>query len=550
MVDKHTGDVLLTIAEMTRAERYAVETGAVASSFDLMGHAAAGVGDAFLQHFGDACRAVVLCGPGNNGGDGYAAAAFLRARGVNVVVHAFGEPKPQSDAARAQGLWQGPVAPPADLALCAGDVVIDAMLGAGLDREIGGVIAETIALVNASNVPVLAVDLPSGVNGDSGQAMGVSIRATRTVTFFTRKPGHLLYPGRTLCGQVDVADIGVPIAALSAIQPRCRANAPSWWRAHLPRAAFDTHKYTRGAVVVFSGGASSTGAARLAATAAGRAGAGAVTVLSPPSAVLVNAAHLTSIMVRRIDDVARAGAFFAAGKHACAVIGPGFGVSEHLRDHVLALLAASDAGGRGLKAVVLDADALTVFAGPTGSADASTSGVHAAFAEGEEIGVAISPSVGDEVADEATGRPLAPGHLLFSAIAASAKAVVMTPHEGEFARLFPDLAADNMLSRLERALTAARRSGAIVAYKGPDTVIAAPDGRAVINANGTPLLATAGSGDVLAGLMAGLLAQGMPGFEAACAAVWAHGEAARAFGPGLIAEDLPLGAAQALGGLA
>jgi ADP-dependent NAD(P)H-hydrate dehydratase / NAD(P)H-hydrate epimerase len=296
-------------------------------------------------------------------------------------------------------------------------------------------------------------------------------------------------PGRGLCGALVVADIGIPDRVLEKIGPKTFRNGAELWRALLPRPEPDTHKYRRGHVGVASGGPSATGAARLAALGAARAGAGAVTLLSPSSAVLVNAAHLTAIMLRRADSVDDLAEFVKERKPAAFVLGPGAGVTHHTRTHALELLAM-----KGGPALVLDADGITACA---------------------------------EAPDT-----------LFAAASAS-KGMVLTPHEAEFGRLFPDLDADKVPSKLDRARQAAERAHGVVVLKGADTVIAAPDGRAAINANGTPWLAMAGSGDVLAGMIAGLIAQGMPIFEAACAAVWIHAEAAQKFGPGLIAEDLP-----------
>ena len=306
-----------------------------------------------------------------------------------------------------------------------------------------------------------------------------------TVTFFRLKPGHLLLPGRLHCGEVRLADIGIPASVLGPIAPKTFANEPPLWRAEFPWPRPESHKYARGHAVVVSGPVYSTGAARLGARGALRIGAGLVTVASPRDALEVNAAELTAIMVREADDARSLAALLSDQRKNAVLIGPGLGVGERSKDMVLAALR-SDA------AIVLDADAITSFA--------------------EE-----------------------PGEL-FAAIAAHVGAVALTPHDGEFARLLPDLLA---LPKLERARRGAARAGAILVLKGADTVVAAPDGFASINAMTSPFLATAGSGDVLAGMILGLLAQGMPAFPAASAAVWLHGAAAAAFGPGLIAEDLP-----------
>jgi hydroxyethylthiazole kinase-like uncharacterized protein yjeF len=358
---------------------------------------------------------------------------------------------------------------------------------------VDGAYAQALRKLSAAGNAVVAVDLPSGVSGLSGAIMGVAPKAALTVTFFRKKAGHLLEPGRSLCGEVVVADIGIRGEVLDTIGSKLSENDPASWITHFPSLATDTHKYRRGHVGVFSGGPSATGAARLSATAAARSGAGAVTLLSPPNALLVNAAHLTSIILREANSLEEVSEFLEARKPGALVFGPGIGTREKIGTFALDLIdAARDRVG----AIVFDADAITVLA-----------------RHRRELAVRAG----------AKGAPQ----------------LVVTPHEGEFRRLFPDLIDDVSLSKVERARRAAAAINAIVIYKGPDTVIAAPDGRAAVNANGTPLLATAGSGDVLGGIVAGLVAQGMPAFAAACAAVWIHAEAARRFGPGLIAEDLP-----------
>jgi hydroxyethylthiazole kinase-like uncharacterized protein yjeF len=344
-----------------------------------------------------------------------------------------------------------------------------------------------IEAMNSGSAPVVAVDLPSGINGTSGAVMGLAVKADRSVTFFRRKIGHQLLPGRLHCGVVEVADIGIPANVLDKIRPRAFVNCPDLWGGVFPIPNVDGHKYTRGHAVVASGGLSFTGAARLSARGALRAGAGLVTIASPPDALAVNAATNLAVMVRSADGAAGLQDLLADRRLNVAVLGPGVGVGSETRDKVMAVLS-------GERAVVLDADALTSFAGEAAPA-------------------------------------------LFAAIKARTSATVLTPHEGEFARLFNLLSQITDKSKLERARAAAQ--GAVVLLKGPDTVVASPDGRAAIAENAPPWLATAGAGDVLAGFIAGLLAQGMPGFEAAAAAAWLSGEAANAVGPGLISEDLP-----------
>lgn len=482
---------LLTPAEMSEADGLTIRSGRF-DGYRLMRNAGAAIVTETLKRFPDMRCAHVLCGPGNNGGDGYVVARLLAEHGVAVSVHAGPRPHSGSDAALALAELAMPVRSLDDFAPREGEVVIDALFGAGLARPVDGVFAEAIETTNRSAARVVAVDLPSGVSGDGGAILGTAIEADLTMTFFRLKPGHLLQPGRSLCGETVIADIGIDAGVIEAIVPRTVANVPDWWRAHLPSPATDAHKYSRGHVVVFSGGVAYTGAARLSARAAARAGAGAVTLLSPPSAVLVNATHLTSVMVRPTRTIEDAEEFLRGRKARAVVIGPGYGPGAGCRAMVKHLMAIAADARIGL---VLDADALTSFEDEPAAFVAASS-----RAKGEREAAAI-----------------------------------LTPHEGEFARLFPGIAG----SKLERARRAALRSGCVVVLKGPDTVIAAPDGRAAINVNGTAWLATAGSGDVLAGIAAGLLSQGMPPFEAAAAAVWLHAECGRRFGAGLIAEDLP-----------
>ena len=460
---------ILTANEMRAAE--AAWFAAGGDSFALMQRAAAEVARLAAARLRPGGRVLVLAGPGNNGGDGHVAAQLLLDAGYDVQVTATATPPPGGDAARARAGWKGRtgLADPAGF-----DLIIDALFGTGLSRPLEGDPARLAQLANASGVPILSVDIPSGVNADSGDVPGVAIRATETLTFHTPKPGHLLLPGRTQCGRLQVADIGLPAPRDAMLF----LNAPGLWR--LPVPAPDTHKYARGGVLVWSGPEFRTGASRLAAQAALRAGAGAVTLVGDQAALRVQAAQVTAVMLAEGD--AQAFGRLAAGpkvKALCA--GPGAGA-----DARCVAGAALQSG----KPLVLDADALTAFAG-----------------EADHLARLVRRQE----------RP-----------------VVLTPHEGEFARLFPALTG----SKLERARAAAAQSGAVVILKGADGVIAAPDGRAAINGNAPAWLATAGSGDVLAGLAAGLLAQGMGGFEAAAAACWLHGEAGGRLGPGLIAEDL------------
>jgi hydroxyethylthiazole kinase-like uncharacterized protein yjeF len=479
---------LLTNAEMAEADRRTIAAGV--SGAELMENAGVAIARLVARRHPPGSRVAVVAGPGNNGGDGFVAARHLAAAGFRVRLCLIGaRDRLRGDAAWAAGRWRGPVATAPDLSGAA--VIIDALFGAGLDRPVTGDALAAVEAMNAAGCPIVAVDLASGINGTTGAVMGAAVRASESVTFFRRKPGHLLLPGRIYCGPVGLAQIGIAAETLAAIKPTTFENAPPLWRSRFPVPGLAGHKYTRGHAVVVSGGASHTGAARLAAMAALRGGAGLVTIASPRTALAINAAASLAVMVRPADGAAELEMLLADTRLNAVAIGPGAGVGAATREMVMASL-------RGDRAVVIDADGLT------------------SFAEARED--------------------------LFAASAANGKAV-LTPHAGEFHRLFdgelaPGDGSKTDLSKADLARAAARRSGAVVVFKGADTVIAAPDGRAAINANAPPRLATAGTGDVLAGLVAGLLAQGMPAFEAACAAVWVHGEAATAAGPGMISEDL------------
>jgi hydroxyethylthiazole kinase-like uncharacterized protein yjeF len=475
---------LLTAEEMGRADRLAVESGVPSAT--LMENAGRAVANEVFRRHRDARAVAILCGPGNNGGDGFVAARHLVDLGYKVRLGFDGdEAKLPEDAAAAAKRFSGAREALHQDILSGAEVVVDALFGAGLARPIEGKLAALIERVNASGIPIIAVDVPSGIDGSTGEVRGAAISATATVTFFRLKPGHLLLPGRLHCGETSVADIGIPACVLKAIAPDTFVNEPALWLAHYPWPRPERHKYARGHAVVVSGPVYSTGAARLGARGALRAGAGLVTVASPRDAIAVNAAQLTSIMVREADDARALASLLADPRKNAVLIGPGVGVGERTKEMVLTALQSN-------AALVLDADALTSF----------------------------------------TDTP----DRLFAAISSREAPVALTPHDGEFARLFGDLAS---VPKLERARKAAQRSGAIIALKGADTVVAAPDGRASINAATSPWLATAGTGDVLGGMILGLLAQAMPAFEGTSAAVWLHGAAARAFGPGLIAEDLP-----------
>lgn len=477
------GTELLTTAEMGRADTLAISGGV--PGLTLMECAGAGVADVIWQRYGDAETVAVLCGPGNNGGDGFVAARHLQSYGYNVRVALLGDREQlKGDAAAMASRWSGRIDPLSKTVLDGADVIVDALFGAGLVRPLDGAAADIVGVVNRSDAQIVAVDVPSGIDGTTGEVRGVAVEAEATVTFFRLKPGHFLFPGRGHVGEVHLVDIGIPTDVLTQIGPKTFVNRPSNWQSVFPRPKQDGHKYDRGHALVVSGGARTTGAARLGARGALRVGAGLVTLASPRAAFPVNAAQLTAIMIIPFEGGDGLARILEDQRKNSVLIGPGAGVGDTTCQKVESVLQ-SDA------AVVLDADALTSFEGQS--------------------------------------------EMLFAQVAGRMSPVIMTPHMGEFDRLFSATEG----SKVDRARAAAAKSGAIVLLKGADTVIAAPDGRAAINDNGSPWLATAGSGDVLAGFAAGLLAQGMPPFEAACAAVWLHGETGDVFGPGLIAEDLP-----------
>ena len=516
---------LLRVAEMGRADELTISGGVPGLSrvpgIVLMEEAGAAVAKAITDRWrpdqlGGPC--LVLCGPGNNGGDGFVIARLLARAGWPVELALLGEISSlKGDAAEMAARWTSMetsvganrggstviplVTGSVDELVNRAGMVVDALFGAGLTRSLDGAAGEAVvAANNLADAPRIAVDIPSGVHGDNGQILldggggGCAFDADLTVTFFLGKPGHLLMPGRVLCGEVVVADIGINEQVLAEINPPIFSNGPALWGDCYPWPKIDGHKYSRGHAVVVSGGIATTGAARMAARAALRVGAGLVTIACPPDALAVVAGQSMAVMSTAFSGSDGLSEILADKRKNAVLVGPGNGVSgavgEATRQNVLAALSA---GCR----CVLDADALTIFA--------------------------------DNPAQ------------LFAALG-QATDVVLTPHEGEFKRLFGDIAppdAGEVESKITQALSAATLSGSVVLYKGPDTVIAAPDGRAAINSNAPPELATAGSGDVLAGLITGLLAQGMPPFEAACAGAWLHGAAASRFGAGMIAEDLP-----------
>jgi ADP-dependent NAD(P)H-hydrate dehydratase / NAD(P)H-hydrate epimerase len=492
---------LLTAEEMAQADQLAVRAGV--PELTLMENAGRAVADEAVKMVRQGGTIAVLCGPGNNGGDGFVAARLLAERGYDIRLGLLGEVKDlKGAAAQMARRWTYDVLPLRLQSISDAELIIDAIFGAGLRRPVPGEVSKMLAAAARMSIPVLAVDVPTGLDGTTGEVDGLPYTAAKTVTFVRRKPGHVLLPGRDLCGPVIVADIGMPADAIGELRCETHANGPGLWIERFPWPWSQSHKHARGHAVVISGPPQCTGAARLAARGALRVGAGLVTLATPINAFVINAAHLTAVMIKPFADPVGLNAIISQlhPDYDPVLIGPGLGRSDTARESVLMVIQKA-------AKVVLDADALSAFAARE-------------------------------------GHEKAPAEL-FAAIGKAKGPVVMTPHEGEFRRLFPNLQG----SKLDRARAAAAQTGAIVVLKGADTVIACPDGRAAINENAPAWLATAGSGDVLAGFVTGLLAQGMPPFEAACAAVWLHGDVATAFGPGLIAEDLPEQLPRSLGAL-
>ena len=473
---------ILSVNSHRQCDRFAIANGI--TGIALMEQAGEAVARAIMDRWAPR-KILVICGPGNNGGDGFVAARHLKSRGWPVTVALCCPPDRYSgDAAIMQTKWQGGTVAIEGVALADFGLVVDAIFGAGLSRPLDGLPLALTDTIAKAGLPVVAVDVPTGLHGDQARPLNAAIRADLTVTFHQLKPAHCLQPGREICGEIVCADIGIPEDWATEIAPDAELNLPDCWPDIPIQGEPAIHKHGKGRLCVVSGGASATGAARMAAMAGLRAGVGLVTLLTPPSALLVNATHLTAIMLHRFDGPQGLIDGLDARRATATVIGPGCGLGEATRELVVAA-ASRDAP------MVLDADALTSF-------------------------------------------ETDPEHL-FQHLRIND---VLTPHGGEFARLFPDIAADST-NKIEATRAAALKAGCSVVFKGADTVIAAADGRVRVNIHASPALATAGSGDILAGMIGAFLAQGQNGFDAASASVWLHGDAGKRLGQGLIAEDLP-----------
>jgi len=467
---------ILSCDEMRRAESLSCARGDH-DFWGLMQVAGRAVAGAVIERY-TMRRVLVMCGAGNNGGDGYVAAQALREAGWDVRVGALSAPRAH-EAQKAAATWMGPVETLSPVLLDGTDLVIDALFGTGLTRPLEGLAAQMVDAVNARNIPVVAADMPSGIDGNTGRMLGAAFKAEVTVTFFRKKRGHVLLPALAQCGEVIVADTGMYADVLNEINPVIAENDSALWFPLQQKHEVQNNKYDRGHALLF-GGPVMTGASRLAARAAQRMGAGLVTLAAPLEAWEIYAEALESVMVRPLrtpDDEAE---LLANPKINAILIGCGLGRDEGRREQILRVLATR-------KPCVLDADALSVFAE-------------------------------------------APDFLLQNLH----ENCILTPHEGEFMRLFGDSGAD----KISKTQNAAQKAGCLVLLKGVNTTIAHPNGSLVVNLNAPPWLATAGAGDVLAGMILGLVTAGMPVFPATCAAVFYHGAAAQAFGVGLIAEDL------------
>ena len=471
---KSYSHAVLTADEIRIVEEHAVKDG---TSFAcLMENAGHAVYRYITEHY-QPRPTLVLCGPGNNGGDGYVVARLLRENKWPVKVATQSETAPMSDYASAnRDMWKGETLPLNDKALDGIEIVIDGLFGTGLIRPVTGGYAQIVEAMNQSNKLCIAIDIPSGIHTDTGQVMGCAVQAQATVTFSYPKPGHFLMPGRVFTGQLEKVDIGLDKVARQNIQQL--VNVPELWLPYLPVPQLSDHKYRRGNLLI-AAGTEMTGAARLAASAARRAGAGMVTLACAPESSMIYALSAPGLLIATIDKQHSFKSRLLEKSRSCVLIGPGNGVTLATRQAVLATLSLE-------LPCVLDADALTVFQGYP-----------------EE---------------------------LFQAIKGPC---VLTPHAREFSRLFA-ITGDKMTD----ARVAAQRSGAIIVLKGADTLVVSPAGDIIFQTNATTDLATAGSGDVLAGIIAGLMAQNIAPLIAACIANWIHGQASQQIGLGLIAEDI------------
>lgn len=460
------------------------------SGENLMETAGRAVANMLAEYIGTPIEAggavIIICGPGNNGGDGFVAARHLDEWGYPVSVRCATLPSElKGDAKSAAAKWKGAVEPLSTDGFSEAVAIIDCLFGTGLSKPIEGELADLVEAMNASSAFLMAVDIPSGLDADTGQPLGACVEAGATITFNFKKVGHTVVPGRYLSGgnsNIHVAEIGVPEKALKAITPEAFENIPSLWGQDFPLTGPQTHKYGRGHMLVLGGKEPTLGASRLASLAGLRVGAGLVTLAAPAETYPVQASALMDVMVRRFDSAFGFMGIVNDQRIKAVLVGPGAGRGEKTVELVRQVGAKN-------KLLVLDADALASLVG-----------------RADIISGLKSPEI------------------------------VLTPHEGEFAKLFPEI--DFSKDRLAGVREAAKASNAVVVLKGVSTVVAAPDGRVSIATNAPSWLSVGGTGDVLSGMICGMMTQGMPAFEAASAGVWLHGEAGMQAGRGLIASDL------------
>lgn len=470
---------VLTADEMKKADAAAIAGGI--SGITLMEQAGAAVASTIIQKT-EPCPVLVLCGPGNNGGDGFIAAARLKKAGWNVrVACTVKKSALKGDAALAAKEWEGePESLNSNLGVKDAGLIIDAVFGTNFAGALPPEIVTLFDKIRAKKLLVAAVDVPSGMDATTGvTAVGV-LKADMTITFCRKKLAHVLMPSKSFCGRLHVALIGVTDQIVAGLKTSVFENDPGLWLRDFPVPGPESHKYSRGHALIY-GGPQRTGAACLAAFAAQRAGAGVVTITSLPDSAYIYKQYRASLMVDEWCTPEDFKALLRDERRNTILLGPGAGLNDSFKENVETALLFN-------KTAVLDADIFSAFK--------------------------------DSPKD------------LFSKL--SPDKHILSPHEGEFERLFGVLEGN----KLERARKAAKTANAIVLLKGADTIIAAPDGTAIIHANAPSTLATAGSGDVLAGLMTGLMAQGMSPFSAAAAGAWLHAESARNFGLGLTAEDI------------
>jgi len=425
----------------------------------------------------------ILCGPGNNGGDGFVVAKLLEENGFQDVelFCLVTKNKLKGDAKIAANNFNKNLKSFNDFKISSNDLIIDGIFGSGLKRNISGNLKKIIEKINLKKPYCISIDTPSGINGDTGEIQGTALKSNDTITFTTKKPGHLLSPGSEYCGNVIVGDIGINLEKLS-FKPRIFENHPDNWRSKFPWPNQKSHKYTRGFSLIICG-EKMTGASRLAARAAARIGCGLLCLGVPRKSFNIYSTENPIALIEIVDDKKDLNNLLKDKRINTILIGPGFGISKKKLELILKVVKEKK------RLIVLDADALKNN---------------------------------------------------FKKILLKNKTkIVITPHEGEFLQVLKDLNIKNKKNKFSIVIEFIKKTKINLILKGNKTLICSQDGKISINTNTSPFLATGGSGDVLAGMITGLISQGMDIFNACCASVWIHGEIGRMKGPGLIAEDLP-----------